>query len=290
MELPSIAVVVNPERNEVLASLVEALGDPPSLRVIEPEHPEDLADAMRRAAASADVVAAVGGDGTQRTAVEELKGTPASLAVVPAGTANLLARVLGVEDVDAAASAIVGGARRTLDTGEVDGDTFILNASSGYDASVMRRVDDSAKRWGRFGYFVTGLRTLLGHRPVPVDVVVDGASFFEGRAMTVMVTNVGQRGSAEFTVAPDSAPDDGMLDVVVQRCDDVPTMARTLWALWRGREPRAADIVVGHGRSIDVRWARPVEAQRDGDATGSVTESHHRVDAGSVTVCVPVTS
>ena len=290
MELSSIAVVVNPERRELLASLLDALGDRAHVRVIEPDVAEDLAAALRQAATSADVVAAVGGDGTQRTAIEELKDTPASLAVVPAGTANLLARVLGIDDVEAAASAMVGGARRTLDSGVVDGDTFILNASSGYDASVMRRVDDSAKRWGRLGYFVTGLRTLLGHRPTPVEVVVDGDTFFAGRAMTVMVTNVGQRGSAELTVAPESAPDDGMLDVVVQRCDDLHTMARTLWALWRGRDPRSEDLLVGHGREIDVRWATPVEAQRDGDATGSVTESHHRVDEGSVTVCVPVTS
>jgi diacylglycerol kinase (ATP) len=287
---PSIIVVVNPERRELLASLLEALGDQPCVEVVEPDEPEDLADALHRAATSADIVAAVGGDGTQRTAVDALKGTSASLAVVPAGTANLFARVLGIDGVDAAASAMVGGARRTLDTGVVDGDTFILNASSGFDASVMRRVDDSAKRWGRLGYFVTGLRTLSGHRPRVVEISVDGDVFFEGRAMTVMVTNVGQRGSEALTVAPDSSPDDGLLDVVVQRCDSVATMARTIWTLWRGRNPRSQDLLVGHGRTVDVRWAEQVEAQRDGDATGPVTESHHRVDASSVTVCVPVTS
>jgi diacylglycerol kinase (ATP) len=287
MEHPSIAVVVNPERREELEEFLEALGDRSAVRVIEPQGFDEFAGALADAATSADVVAAIGGDGTQRTAAHALKNSPACLAVVPAGTVNLLARVLGIESIDDAASAIRSGHRRTLDTGLVDDETFVLNASTGYDAAVMQRVDDSAKRWGRLGYFVTGLRTLSTQRPAHVRVSVDGDVFYEGRAMTVMVTNVGERGSAEFTVAPGSAPDDGQLDVVVQRSDTAPAMLRMIWALQRGRHPRAEDLLVAHGRSIDVRWAAPVPAQCDGDATGRLVEAHHRVDPGSLTVCVP---
>jgi diacylglycerol kinase (ATP) len=287
MEHPSIAVVVNPERRDELEEFLEALGDRSAVRVIEPQGFDEFAGALADAATSADVVAAIGGDGTQRTAAHALKNSPACLAVVPAGTVNLLARVLGIESIDDAASAIRSGHRRTLDTGLVDDETFVLNASTGYDAAVMQRVDDSAKRWGRLGYFVTGLRTLSTQRPAHVRVSVDGDVFYEGRAMTVMVTNVGERGSAEFTVAPGSAPDDGRLDVVVQRSDTAPAMLRMIWALQRGRHPRAEDLLVAHGRSIDVRWAAPVPAQCDGDATGRLVEAHHRVDPGSLTVCVP---
>jgi diacylglycerol kinase (ATP) len=287
MEHPSIAVVVNPERRDELEEFLEALGDRSAARVIEPQGFDEFVRALTDAATSADVVAAIGGDGTQRTAAHALKNSPACLAVVPAGTVNLLARVLGIDSIEDAASAIRSGHRRTLDTGLVDDETFVLNASTGYDAAVMRRVDDSAKRWGRLGYFVTGLRTLSTHRPAHVEVSVDGDVFYEGRAMTVMITNVGERGSAEFTVAPGSAPDDGQLDVVVQRSDTAATMVRMIWALQRGRHPRSDDLLVAHGRAIDVRWSAPVAAQCDGDATGRLVEAHHRVDPGSLTVCVP---
>jgi diacylglycerol kinase (ATP) len=149
MEHPSIAVVVNPERREELEEFLEALGDRSAVRVIEPQGFDEFAGALADAATSADVVAAIGGDGTQRTAAHALKNSPACLAVVPAGTVNLLARVLGIESIDDAASAIRSGHRRTLDTGLLDDETFVLNASTGYDAAVMQRVDDSAKRWGR---------------------------------------------------------------------------------------------------------------------------------------------
>ncbi len=289
MEHPSIAVVVNPERRDELEQFLEALGDRSAVDVIEPHGFDEFVGALTDAAMSADVVAAIGGDGTQRTAAHALKGSTASLAVVPAGTVNLFARVLGITSIDDAAAAIRSGRRRTLDTGLVDDDTFVLNASTGYDAAVMQRVDDSAKRWGRLGYFITGLRTLSTQRAIHVDVTVDGEVLYEGRAMTVMVTNVGERGSADFTVAPGSAPDDGLLDVVVQRSDTASAMLRTLWALQRGRRPGADDLVVAHGRTIDVRWSAPVPAQRDGDATDQLTEVHHQVDPGSLTVCVPAT-
>lgn len=289
MEHWSVAVVVNPERRDELEAFLEALGDRSAVRVIEPEGFDQFVAALADAATSADIVAAIGGDGTQRTAAHALKGSPACLAVVPAGTVNLFSRVLGIESIEDAAAAVRSGRRRTLDTGIVDDETFVLNASTGYDAAVMQRVDDSAKRWGRLGYFVTGLRTLSTQRPAHVEVTVDGDTFFEGRAMTVMVTNVGERGSAEFTVAPESAPDDGLLDVVVQRSDTIAAMVRTIWALQRGRRPRPDDLLVAHGRSIDVRWAAPVPAQCDGDATGRLADVHHRVDPGSVTVCVPAT-
>jgi diacylglycerol kinase (ATP) len=289
MEHSSIAVVVNPERRDELEEFLEELGDRSAVRVIEPEGFDEFVTALSDAAASSDAVAAIGGDGTQRSAAHALKGSSACLAVVPAGTVNLLARVLGIESIEHAASAIRGGHRRTLDTGIVGEETFVLNASTGYDAAVIQRVDDSAKRWGRLGYFVTGLSTLSTQRPAHVEVTVDGETFYTGRAMTVMVTNVGERGSAEMTIAPGSAPDDGLLDVVVQRSDTAARMARMLWALRRGRTPRPDDLLVAHGREIDVRWAKPVAAQRDGDATGQLVDAQYRIDPGSLTVCVPET-
>ena len=275
MQPPSIAVVVNPERRDELDQFLAAIGDRIEVQVIEPDGFDEFVAALTDAATSFDVVAAIGGDGTERTAAQALKGSRAVLAIVPGGTVNLLARVLGITDIDVAGEAVVRGRRRTIDTGVIvgetstetrpesregnqDDETFVLQASTGYDAAVMERVDDGAKRWGRFGYFVTGVRTLQSHRPRQVRVTVDGDTVHTGRAMSVMVTNVGERGSADFTVAQGSAVDDGLLDVVVQRCDTGRSMVRTLWALYRERTPRADDLLVAHGRTVDVAWSAPV--------------------------------
>lgn len=280
-------MVVNPQRTELADELLEYLGDGVDVEVIRPDDADGLAHCIRRAADRADVVAAVGGDGTQATAATALAGTDVALAVVPGGTVNLLARILGVDSVEAAAEAVVAGATHTIDLGDMDGRTFVLNASSGFDAAMIRRVDEGAKRWGRAGYFVSGLRELTSHTAEPVSVSIDGDRWFSGRAMTVMVTNFGQRGSPGLTVAPDSAPDDGELDVLVQRCDTAATMARALWALVRGREPREEDLLVGHGRRIDVEWGRPVATQTDGDSVGRSDTIRHEVQPAQLLLRYP---
>jgi diacylglycerol kinase (ATP) len=283
-----VAVVVNPARSDVVDELVALLDGRVDVEIVEPD--DDLAGAVRSAADGADTVAVVGGDGSQEAAAAALAGTDTALGVVPGGTVNLLARILGVGSLDSAAAAIADGRTQTIDLGDVDGSTFVLNASSGFDAAVMQRVDDGAKRWGRVGYFAAGVRELVSHRPGRAVVTVDGREWYRGRAMTVLVTNFGQRGSADLTVAPGSAPDDGQLDVVVQRSDTVPTMARTIWALLRDRTPRAVDLLVGHGRRIEVRWARPTTTQRDGDATGTAREIVHEIRPAQLRVRCPPSS
>jgi diacylglycerol kinase (ATP) len=283
-----VVVVVNPARSEVVDELLALLDGRADVMVVESEG--DLVDSIRAAADDADTVAVVGGDGSQAAAAAALAGTGTALGVVPGGTVNLLARILGVGTLESAAEAIVEGPTGTIDLGDADGSTFVLNASSGFDAAVMRRVDDAAKRWGRVGYFVTGVREFLSYRSRQVVVTVDGEQWFQGRSMTVMVTNFGQRGAADLTIAPGSAPDDGELDVVVQRCDTVPTMARAIWALLRGRSPRSDDLLVGHGRRIDVRWPRPTMTQRDGDATGPAREIAYEIRPSQLQLRCPPSS
>jgi diacylglycerol kinase (ATP) len=291
----SVAIIVNPERADAAEELLEALQRQPagaggperSIEVIRPPDTDHLATAIAEVADRADVVAVVGGDGSQRTAASVLAESGSTLAVVPAGTVNLLARVLGIDSVADAAEAIGGGALRTIDVGVVEGETFVLNASSGYDADVIDNVDDAAKRWGRFGYFMAGVQQLAEARPRRVTVTVDGREWYRGRAMSVIVTNVPQRGSAAFTLARDASCDDGLLDVIVQRCDSPASMARAGWALMRDRDPDREDLVVTHGRVIDVRWSGVVMGQRDGDSTGVGVSFHHEIVPAALTLCVP---
>lgn len=287
---PCVTIIVNPERSAEADELTELLGeyDHLDVDVVRPSDAADIGASVRGAVADgADIVAAVGGDGTQRTAAAAMIDSRSTLAVVPGGTVNLLGRVLGIESVADSAAAISSGVSRTIDTGVVNDETFVLNASSGYDADVMHRVDDGAKRWGRLGYFVAGLRELRVHRPRRVTVVVNGAERFAGRAMGVVVTNVGQRASADFTLAQGSAFDDGLLDVVVHRCDTVTSMLRAGWALARERDPDPDDLITEHGSEIQVVWGVEMRSQRDGDQCGDDSSFHHEVATASLRVCVP---
>lgn len=274
-----IRLIVNPERADGSGDLAD-LAD----GVEEPDGPDGLAGAARRAA-DADVVGAVGGDGTQRTVAEAMAHRDSSLVVVPAGTVNLLGRLLGIRTVADARRALTDGEDRRFDLGRCNGEAFLLNASTGYDADVIAGVDDRAKRFGRVGYVAVGVARLVNAARHSCRVIVDGDQVFDGEALTALVMNVAHRGSTRLELAPGAAPDDGRLHVIV--VTGRGALIRAGWSLLRGRRPRAADAVLADGTTIDVEWDVDVAAQRDGDPSGTGRRFRYEVDPEAVTLRVP---
>lgn len=146
-------------------------------------------DATRLAATAAlngvsDVIVA-GGDGTINEALQGLVGTHARLAILPRGTANVLARDLGLPiDCDRAADIIVRSNSRRIHVGcAVDevSDTsryFVLMAGIGLDASVVRRVHPGLKkRFGQGAFWFSGLSHLADWKPKPFEIEADGKTF-----------------------------------------------------------------------------------------------------------------
>lgn len=291
----TVGVVVNPERAELAQKLAEDLGAAGvQVRIEQPANADAIgALAAKLASGGVDVVAAIGGDGTQRAVIATLAGGVVPAAVVPGGTVNLLGRVLGIEDVETAVSAIAAGGRRRIDLGraiDIAGraDDFVLNHSTGWDAAVIERVDDRYKRFGRAGYAAAAVRQWFASRPGEVRLTLDGQPWFDGEAMTVLVLNVGARGSASVDLAPGSSFDDGRLDVLVLRRKSLSALIRSAWAILRGATPPADDIVRGAGERIEVEWDTAVTAQRDGDDVGSARVMSYRVVPAAVELCVPV--
>jgi diacylglycerol kinase (ATP) len=257
-------------------------------RVIVVDTYDELDGAARRVVAEgATVVAAVGGDGTQRAVGTAIAGTPAALAVVPTGTVNLLGKVIGVTDIATAAAAAAGNRRRALDVARCNGRAYILNTSMGTDAAIVAGTSRTAKdRFGRLGYVVSGVGRL---RAPAIDVTVDadGVRVFRGPATSVLVLNVGQRASSRFHLAPDAEPDDGLLDVMVVRRNGIVRTVTLAWQLLRRREPPTGYVVRRQGRSVTVTWARPVTVQHDGDSASESSALQFDVEPGALTVCVP---
>ena len=91
--------------------------------------------ARRALEEGADVVFVWGGDGMVQRCVQELAGSDVAVAILPAGTANLLATNLGIpDDLEAAVEVGLHGRRRRLDVGVVNGERFAVMAGTGFDA------------------------------------------------------------------------------------------------------------------------------------------------------------
>ncbi len=176
--------------------------------------------------AGAPLVVAIGGDGTVRDVATILMDRQTSLAIVPAGTANLFAATVGIpRNAERAARSIADARDRPVDLGvatwgTTDGGAsepriFVVAAGLGFDALLMAATDAQAKRrLGRYAYFLTGAQMLRHVRGVPVRLESDG-DVVETTAIQVLVANGGDLIPGLVGPALPIDPDDGLLDVLM---------------------------------------------------------------------------
>ncbi len=248
--------------------------------------------AHEAAVSGADLVIAIGGDGTARAVCEELAGTGIPVAIIPAGTGNLLARNLSIPlYLRAAIDVGLNGQDRAIDMVRVSGDamedaTFLVMAGMGFDAAIMEGVnEDFKKKVGWLAYVWSGLKSLM-FPAIRVEVSVDGAPFTKHRARTVVIGNVGNL-QAGMPLIPDAAIDDGQLDVVLlyprRFLSWLPIAARVLT-----KDKRTDETIVRMtGRSVVVRTPAATPRQLDGDLILPGKELRAECDHGRLLVRVP---
>jgi diacylglycerol kinase (ATP) len=235
----------------------------------------------------ADLVLVWGGDGMVQQCVDALAGSDAAVAVIPAGTANLLAGNLGIPtDLREAVRIAFHGSRRRLDLGKLNGEHFAVMAGAGFDAQLINDADRGLKdRAGRLAYVLTGLRHVRDE-PVPTKIRVDGRKWFDGPATCVLFGNVGTI-TGGIRAFDDARPDDGYLDVGVTTARGALQWARTLGRAAAGRSERSPFVEMTQGRVIDVKFAEPLTYELDGGERGSSKRLQATVVPAALTFCVP---
>lgn len=183
--------------------------------------------AQEAVAQGADVVAAYGGDGTVAEVASGLVGADVPLAILPGGTANLLALSLGIPtDLHRASKLILNTASRLrpLDMGRIGGHHFLLQASVGLIASMIAGADREAKdRMGLLAYMLSGIKALQGPPMAHYRIELDGRQV-EAEGVTCVIANSGFFGVPGLTLSPKIQMDDGLLDVMVMRRTDFSSL------------------------------------------------------------------
>lgn len=251
---------------------------------------DDPGRAMTQQAVDAgvDLVLAAGGDGTVRVVAAGLAGTHIAMAVIPAGTGNLLARNLNIPlTVDGALDVALGDDERRIDTVvlRVDGgepDRFAVMAGTGLDAMIMDGVDERLKKFiGPGAYFISAGKA-LGRLPVPVQLTVDGRKH-KRNAIICLIGSCGTL-TGDLRLIPDASPDDGLIHLYVA----YPTRAsHWIKAFLRlvTRRPRKDDHVhVWSGRRVEIRLRDKDAYELDGDVEGEGSLLQAEVDPGSLRI------
>ncbi len=237
--------------------------------------------------AGADLIFVWGGDGSVQRAIDAAVGSLVTLAILPAGTANLLANNLRIPiDLEQAVEVGLHGSNRTIDVGKMNGEHFAVMAGIGLDALMIRDADAGLKdRFGRAAYIWTGARHLRA-TPVRTKVRIDGHTWFDDKATCVLVANVGSIGGG-ITAFDHATPDDGKLDVAVMTADGAWQWMRTLTRATVGHAERSPLVQMTQAVLIKIETSKRLPYELDGGARPKTDTIRAMVVPHAVTIRVP---
>lgn len=236
-----------------------------------------------------DAVVAAGGDGTINEVINGLvagrsAAAPPCLAIVPLGTANVLAAEIGLRiDPPSIAAAILAGRTVTLSLGTANGRLFALMVGVGFDAHVVRHVDLALKRRiGKAAYLWETLRQLACFPFPTYRVTVDGAIH---EAASIIVAK-GRHYAGRFVCAPRASLEDPLLHVCLFTRRGAWNLLRYGAGLLFGWLPHYPDFRIVTGRVVTIEEPAGDPVQGDGDA---ITELPLKVTLlpAALRLCVP---
>jgi YegS/Rv2252/BmrU family lipid kinase len=229
----------------------------------------DGTEAARRSALSgADLVVAVGGDGTVRCCAEGMADTGVPMGIVPLGTANLLARTLGIPThhpraaLRVALAAPRGAADRKIDLALADGIPFTAMAGMGLDAAVVAATH-LKHQLGWLAYAMSGAAH-LALPPATFTIRLDDGEPFTRVAQCVVAGNSGLLPGG-FSLLPTAQIDDGLLDVGILAPAGPLGWARVATRVLMHSRYEDRQLERFRARRVEVTASRPLPREVDGE-------------------------
>ena len=302
-----LVLVVNPWASAVTskkqAAVEAALRPGHDLTVVETKRRDHATQLAAQAVADgAQVVIALGGDGTVNEVANALIGTKVALAALPGGSTNVFTRTIGIprkldKAVAALRTSLDGGAIRGMSVGNVNGRRFLFHVGIGFDAAVVAQVERRASMKRKIGqaiFVYATMATLLRHfdrkRPGFAMRFPDGSHFKAFYAVVMNSSPYTYLGRRALTLTQDAVPGRGLVAVTVQAIGPATVSRLFLSALGHGGRLRRSPHV-DHRPDLTefvVVSRRPFPYQVDGDYLGEVEELRVTHEPNALRIVVPL--
>ena len=257
---------------EHIASLLRSRGVEVDLRPTTRAHEATEIAARAARNGSSDVFVA-GGDGTINEVIQGLAGTKARLGIIPRGTANVLARELGLplDEQEAATIAARGKSRRihlglAIDERNNTSRHFALMAGIGLDASIVRHVRPRLKkRIGKGAFWISGLSHLASWSPHPFTLEIDGREY----GATFAAIGKAPRYGGDLAITPGARLDEPEFEVCIIETSNRFRYLRLLSHAMRAGMPRD-NPAVRFIKTKMIRASGDAPVQIDGELIGNL--------------------
>jgi len=246
--------------------------------VLFSQRPGQLTELAREAAVDADLLVAVGGDGTVNEVVNGIAGLDVELALIPRGTGGDFVRTFGIpRKLEQAVEVALRGRTREIDLGKGryrswaggEGESYFANiASAGMSGAIAKRTNETSKALGgKVSYAWATVAVFARWRNDEVRVRVDGEEH-AGRMHDVIVANCRYLGGG-MKMVPEAQPDDGLLDVLLigdlTKRDLLLTMPKT----YRGTHLPHPKATLLRGTTVEIDAPEPLPVELDGEQPGT---------------------
>jgi diacylglycerol kinase (ATP) len=230
----------------------------------------------KEATKSFDVVVAVGGDGTSNEVANGVIGTKATLGVIPAGSGNDFAKVLGMRDsVEESVHQVISGPSKRIDSGTVKVEDqsaikssrkFVNSIGIGFDAIVAYEAQRIKHLKGIPLYLLAIVRSLQKLRPHQFHATFDGK--IESGNYTLVCVGNGNREGGGFFVTPTANPSDGVFQVCTVKKVGLLRALRILPTILKGEHGKFSEVGFFDSKSVDVGSKDPFVVHCDGEILG----------------------
>lgn len=281
---PSSGRGLAPKKVPLLISLLEENGD--KVDVQWTEKPGDAQRLAQNIPENIDLLVVAGGDGTLNEVVNGVRhpfSTP--VAMLPVGTANLLARELGLpHKVKKISKMIQNGKIQYIDIGMTKDRRFLLVLSAGFDSMVIQEIHRNRSGiLGIRGYFSPIIRVFKRYRSPKLIVQVDDHPPVE--IGFVIVSNIRSYG-AFFSITDKARCDSGYLDICgIYKASGFALMKYSLYALF-GKMSGRKDIFYARGKVVRIESESSIPIEIDGEHSGT-TPVEVNMDCSRMPILVP---
>ena len=236
------------------------------------ESGDDLEATVRRAAEDgAGIVAVLGGDGTVSLGANGVLGTGAALAILPAGTGDDFAKVVGAGRFDAAVRLLANPKIVPIDlvslVAGVEHRHFVNIAGAGFDSEVNETANGMSVRLGGTGTYVAAvLKTLSRFSPAHYELTIDGEALSVDAMLTVVGSGIQYGGGMK--VLPNACVNDGLLDVCIVEALSKTAFLRAFPRVFTGSHGRHPKVRMMRGTTVTVEANRKMLVYADGERVG----------------------
>lgn len=268
--------------------------------IVETTYAGQAAEIAKSVKDDADIIVAVGGDGTINEVARSIVGSSTALGIIPCGSGNGLARHLMLPmDIRRSIMTINQCKIRQLDYGIINDNPFFCTCGMGFDAFISHKFAEAGRR-GLVTYVEKVFKEGIKYRPETYivedhssgDTAVAGGKDNNGKcgrftmkAFLISCANASQYGNNAY-IAPQASMSDGLLDVIIMEpfdLIDAPQVIMDMMNKTLDKSPRIKTLRVN---DITVHREKPGYIHYDGDPVMTTADVRIRLVSKGIRIIV----